>query len=350
MEALHVNQVVIRKAAAADIPYIQEFTRNTFEWGDYVSEEVAGWIEADGDVWVADLGGRPVGVTHVRYLSGSHVWFEGIRVHPEYRKHGIGKLLTETSIVGARNRQAKIAYAAIEADNLASQSLAKSVGFKLKDSLVELHLRFHPSDSSERADVAACHCKTQECSNGNAEMQAQSILVRRAYPHDAGHIYQLGAKHVRFVGSDFIWRPLTVESLNTTHEDETVYVAVRQQQSKKTDNAMLPETMLAAAFAANPWVDEPKESDKAVKVTFHTGAIYGEDRGVAAIARFFKQEAYRRGQELRKEGYQDYSIEIFMHLGKHQESAIDILISEGFSLQVGASGRTSELGIWELTL
>lgn len=49
-----MNQVVIRKAAAADIPYIQEFTRNTFEWGDYVSEEVAGWIEADGDVWVAD--------------------------------------------------------------------------------------------------------------------------------------------------------------------------------------------------------------------------------------------------------------------------------------------------------
>ncbi len=44
--------------------------------------------------------------------------------------------------------------------------------------------------------------------------------------------------------------------------------------------------MLAAAFAANPWVDEPKEPGKEVKVTFHTGAMYGEDRGVAAIARF----------------------------------------------------------------
>lgn len=345
-----MNQVVIRKAVTTDIPYIQEFTRNTFEWGDYVSEEVAAWIEADGDVWVADLGGSPVGVTHVRYLSDSHVWFEGIRVHPEYRKHGIGKLLTDASIVGARNKQAKIAGAAIDGDNLASQSLAKSVGFRLKDSLVDLHLRFDTSNSYEKIGVVDCHRKTIECNNGDAEIPPQSISVRKAYLHDACQIYQLGAKHVRFVGSDFIWRPLTMENLKTAHEDETVYVAVEQRQSKKSDNARLPETMLAAAFAANPWVDEPKEPGKEVKVTFHTGAMYGEDRGVAAIARFFKQEAYRWAQELPNKGYQDYSIDVFMHLRKHQESAIDTLISEGFSPRVGALGRTSGLGIWELTL
>ena len=46
-----MNDITVRRAVREDIPVIQEFTRSTFSWGDYVYEVLEDWIEGDGDLW-----------------------------------------------------------------------------------------------------------------------------------------------------------------------------------------------------------------------------------------------------------------------------------------------------------
>ena len=60
--------VLIRRGRKEDEPYIRAFTRNTFEWGDYVGDAFAGWLDGHHDVYVAEAGGVPVAVTCVAIL------------------------------------------------------------------------------------------------------------------------------------------------------------------------------------------------------------------------------------------------------------------------------------------
>ncbi|WP_460173410.1 N-acetyltransferase family protein [Vulcanisaeta sp. JCM 14467] len=124
-----INNLLIRRASSSDISQIIEFTRNTFPWGDYVPRAINDWVN-EGTAYVAVVEGRVVGVINIVMVKEMGVvWLEGIRIHPSYRRMGIGRALTEYVLNEALRNNARYASLMIAEWNEPSQRLAKSLGF-----------------------------------------------------------------------------------------------------------------------------------------------------------------------------------------------------------------------------
>jgi N-acetylglutamate synthase-like GNAT family acetyltransferase len=71
---------------------VLRFCINTFEWGDYIEQVWDVWYsDPNGYLIVAEDNGVIAAVSHV-YLcpNRNSVWFEGIRVNPDFRRRSIG--------------------------------------------------------------------------------------------------------------------------------------------------------------------------------------------------------------------------------------------------------------------
>jgi len=77
----------IRKAKRDDRQAVLEFCKDTFPWGDYISDVWGIW-ESDGGLYVLEMEDAVVGVYHVALLQ-KEAWLEGMRVHPNHRKKGL---------------------------------------------------------------------------------------------------------------------------------------------------------------------------------------------------------------------------------------------------------------------
>ncbi|MDP3488299.1 MAG: GNAT family N-acetyltransferase [Bacillota bacterium] len=120
----------IRPARAEDKDEVLAFCQGTFQWGDYVQYVYDDWLSSkDGDLTVATVDGKPVALSHVAYLSPEEAWFEGLRVDPEFRRHGIAKAIGEYNRERTVSRGIKVGRALISSDNLASQTLSARMGF-----------------------------------------------------------------------------------------------------------------------------------------------------------------------------------------------------------------------------
>ena len=123
--------MLIRPATAADIPAIVGFTTGTFEWGDYVPDVIAEWIEdPDGMAMVAVVDGKTVGVARTMLLTPTEAWAHGVRVHPDHRGEGIAGVLAESLMDWARDAGARVVRLLIEDDNAASIRHVDKVGFR----------------------------------------------------------------------------------------------------------------------------------------------------------------------------------------------------------------------------
>lgn len=130
-----MNNIMIRKALPNDVSRIVEFTSNTFQWGDYVPNVINEWI-SEGTAYVAIMEGKMVGVVNMVMIKEMNTaWLEGIRIHPSYRRMGIGRALTEHVLNEALRNGARYALLMIAEWNDPSQRLAKSLGFH------EIHAR-----------------------------------------------------------------------------------------------------------------------------------------------------------------------------------------------------------------
>jgi GNAT superfamily N-acetyltransferase len=70
-------------------------------WGghDYIPKVWDDWLkDPGGKMFVVEVGGVPVGMNRVRFLEDGSAWFEGARVHPDYRGRGFGSMLGENSM------------------------------------------------------------------------------------------------------------------------------------------------------------------------------------------------------------------------------------------------------------
>ena len=362
-----MHDITVRRAVREDIPVIQEFTRSTFSWGDYVYEALKDWIEGDGDLWVADADGRAVGVTHVRYLSRDIAWFEGIRVHPDYRKHGIGRLLTEASILGAKERGALTAYAAIDMDNLASQSLAKSMGFRLADILIEL-------SKAQAMDMKVCLTTETRGPNLKTLVSPREDLccydknnitlyftdgvhagIRKATSEDIDKIYAMGKDKVRFIGSNFTWRPFDKDTIALPIDGEMIFVGVKNIDSQKTPN-LEAGPFLAVSFVGTPEIHIQKETSEKVEIEVFIGATFGEEEGVERIVRYLFDRAISLANGDEKpyiahmhEG-DTAEIEMCIFLEQNQRSLRDFLLRQGFTLEQVTQETGGSVGIWEIAL
>ncbi|NJF25016.1 GNAT family N-acetyltransferase [Thermococcus sp. Bubb.Bath] len=83
---------VIREAKPEDKPFIEEISRLTWGGEDYLARVFDEWIE-DGDFYVLELDGRVIGTAKLTLLPNKVGWMEGLRVHPDYRGRGFGRML-----------------------------------------------------------------------------------------------------------------------------------------------------------------------------------------------------------------------------------------------------------------
>lgn len=122
--------MVIRKASFLDKNTVLDFCKSTFSWGDYISEVWDFWIK-DGILLISEKNGNPVGMCHAVNLDKHTSWVEGIRVHPDFRKSGIGtELIKYVETISSKNNISSI-YMLIEINNVASISLAKKQGYDI---------------------------------------------------------------------------------------------------------------------------------------------------------------------------------------------------------------------------
>jgi len=108
----------VRPARPEDREAVLAFCQQTWEWGDYIEYVWDEWLNnPQGKLFVAIKGGQPVGVANMRMLNETEAWFEGMRVDPTFRQHGIASALFDAQLAEARRRGATTARLITESTN-----------------------------------------------------------------------------------------------------------------------------------------------------------------------------------------------------------------------------------------
>ena len=112
----------LRKARPGDVDAIATFTTGTFEWGDYVPESIAGWIDDQSSYVLVgtDDDDVPVAVGRAELLTPQEVWMGAARVHPDWRGRGIASRMAVKLADWARDHGALVARLLIEESNTSS--------------------------------------------------------------------------------------------------------------------------------------------------------------------------------------------------------------------------------------
>ena len=257
--------VLIRRGRREDEPFIREFTRDTFEWGDYVGDAFPEWLDEPGEVFVAEFCGRPVGVTHVFYLSSSEAWFEGIRIHPALRRKGIGSLLSRASIDAARTHGCRIARCAIDSLNTASSELARRLGFRLTAKLREFTRSLTWASLSEELG-------DEQGADGSGPEWGPAILVRQAREDELSFILSKAVNGARYLGVDFRWRALSTEGIRGVITSGNLLVATDTRGA-----------VTAGALFSRVW--EEQTSSGRVSIEIETSPVFGSQAGFKALFR-----------------------------------------------------------------
>lgn len=124
--------VEVREARQEDLPHIVPWASDTFEWGDYVPERFAEWLQVpESAVFVVpDDTDRPVALCHAVMLSADEGWLEGARVHPDHRRHGFGTALNHAGSTWLGKRGARVVRLAVEAQNAEAQAQVEKLGYR----------------------------------------------------------------------------------------------------------------------------------------------------------------------------------------------------------------------------
>ncbi|MGH2485681.1 MAG: GNAT family N-acetyltransferase [Ktedonobacterales bacterium] len=124
------DEPLVRRARPEDREAALAFCAQTWSEGDYIESVWDDWMADErGAFLVAEVGGRPVGIVHVRMIAEDEAWLEGIRVDPASRRQGTGRVLTSRALVAAREAGATVARLFTSASNTASQRLVAQFGF-----------------------------------------------------------------------------------------------------------------------------------------------------------------------------------------------------------------------------
>lgn len=119
----------IRKATSFDKNLVLEFCKNTFSWGDYISDIWDHWI-LEGNLLVSIIEKTPVATCHSSFLGKDQVWIEGIRVKKNFRRQGLAKKLVKHSEMISKKNNYKIVKMLIESTNENSIKLAENLNYK----------------------------------------------------------------------------------------------------------------------------------------------------------------------------------------------------------------------------
>lgn len=120
----------IRTGLPQDRQAIASFTKNTFQWGDYLSDVWDEWTrEPRAKLFVAELDKRVVGTTHIACLGEGEAWLEGVRVHPDYRRQGVARQLIRAAHEWASKAQCRTVRLETDSHNSRARALFDSFGY-----------------------------------------------------------------------------------------------------------------------------------------------------------------------------------------------------------------------------
>ncbi|MDP8958782.1 MAG: GNAT family N-acetyltransferase [Actinomycetota bacterium] len=125
-------EIAIRPARAEDKEAVAVFTHHTFPWGDYVTGVFDDWLrDPKGRVMVAcDPADRAVGMARVTLLSPREAWAQGARIHPGFRRQGIGKRLNDALCAWAAQRGARVMRLAVEEWNQPARGQVAQLAYR----------------------------------------------------------------------------------------------------------------------------------------------------------------------------------------------------------------------------
>jgi GNAT superfamily N-acetyltransferase/uncharacterized protein YfcZ (UPF0381/DUF406 family) len=121
----------LREAKSSDKTRVLEFCKNTFSWGDYISDVWDNW-SSEGNLLVITENEIPVAISHGS-ISDEQVWIEGIRVDENFRRKGYAKNLILKLESIAKKKNCKVSKMLIAENNQNSLNLAKSLNFHIED-------------------------------------------------------------------------------------------------------------------------------------------------------------------------------------------------------------------------
>ena len=99
----------VRPARPADKAPLMSFIKDVWGGHDYLPKVWDDWLkDPRGEMFVVEVGGIAVGMNRVRFLEDGSAWFEGARVHPDFRGRGFGSMLGENSVGVAEARGIKV--------------------------------------------------------------------------------------------------------------------------------------------------------------------------------------------------------------------------------------------------
>jgi len=123
-------QIDVRPARADDKSAILAFCQNTFSWGDYIPAVWERWLgDAGGTMLVGVVDQQPVGLLRVAFLDDRVAWLEGMRVHPDFRRQGVGTALDVAARSVVRARGCRVERLATSIKNIAAQRTLATEGY-----------------------------------------------------------------------------------------------------------------------------------------------------------------------------------------------------------------------------
>ncbi len=135
-------QLYFRELIVDDLPAVNDLCKNIWKDENGVSEDylpkiIKSWIlEENNSTFGAFKDEQKtllVAIGRVKILSEDYAWAEGGRVAEEYQRTGIGKIMGQRSIDYARSKNTKYIQYDTFTENMASVSIAKSLGYHQKD-------------------------------------------------------------------------------------------------------------------------------------------------------------------------------------------------------------------------
>ncbi len=128
--------LVIREAAAGDTDDLAEISRNTWDGHDYLEQVSRNWL-ADGGFVVGEADGRVVACAKITGMPGRIAWLEGLRVHPDFRGRGYGRLMSDQVLRLALEKVEAGEFSAVEfstyTGNVESRTMAEKQGFRITE-------------------------------------------------------------------------------------------------------------------------------------------------------------------------------------------------------------------------
>jgi GNAT superfamily N-acetyltransferase len=122
---------MVREARPSDKEPLMSFIKDIWGGHDYIPQVWDSWIrDESAKMFVVEVEGKQVGMNRVRLLEDGSAWFEGARIHPDYRRMGLASMLGRYSMKQAGRWGAKVFRLTSSAKNRPAQLQVLGIGFK----------------------------------------------------------------------------------------------------------------------------------------------------------------------------------------------------------------------------